>query len=177
MHFTTLLFPLALALSVSADPVGTPSIPAGYTPARQFQRSVTLERRDDPEVNPELLCGANYKDCGDGWCCSASQECVGKIEGVPVCKDPTVTFGLLGGTEPAMPYDDLDAKISSLSQVLATLTGAPEAGGAANTAASTATGAAAANAVNAVNGFGSMATLVAGLWGVAALGGAGLFLL
>lgn len=186
MHFTTILFPLAFALATSADPVGTPSLPAGYANARQFLHHVSHERRDDPEVDPELLCGANYKVCGDGWCCSASQECAGEIENIPVCKDPSVTYGVLGGTQPAMPYDDLDDKLESLSQVLATMTGVPEAGGAASTAESQETGGAAttaaspetgAAAVNGLNGFGSMAALAAGLWGVAAMGGAGFFLM
>ncbi|KAI8937681.1 hypothetical protein NX059_005382 [Plenodomus lindquistii] len=175
MHFTTLLLPISLALTAAANPAGTPSIPAGHTPARQFGQFGPLERRDDPEVDPEILCGADYKECGPGWCCSAQQNCAGTIEGVPLCKDPSKTFGILGGTEVAMPYDDLEEKVSSMSRVLATMTGGPEAGGAANTAAGTReTGAAVANGLD---GFNSKAVLVAGTWGVAAIGGAGFFLM
>ncbi|KAH9863212.1 hypothetical protein IAQ61_009489 [Plenodomus lingam] len=199
MHSVNFLLPLAFALSASADPVGTPSVPAGYTPARQFHHYNAHERRDDPEVDPEILCGANYKDCGDGWCCSARQNCAGKIETVPVCKDPTVTYGILEGTEPAMPFDDLDDKLESMSNLLESLTGGPqtdrprttgpqtnrpqaegtqtdgpEADGPANTAGFQETGAA---AVNGLNGFGSMAVVVAGLWGIAAMGGAGFLLM
>lgn len=86
-----------------------------------------------------------------------------------MCKDPTVTTGLLGGTAVAMPYDNLDEKLSSLSSVLETMTG-----GATDAAQSKQTGAAAATGLD---GFGSTAALVVGLWGVAAMGGAGLFFL
>lgn len=72
-----------------------------------------------------------------------------------------------------MPYDDLDEKLSSMSKLLASMTG-PAAGGAANTAAgSSETGA----AVNGLDGLGSKAVLVAGAWVVAAMGGAGFFLM
>jgi len=97
---------------------------------------------------------------------SANQNCAGKIEGIPVCKDPTVTSGLLGGTALALPYDNLSKKVSSLSKVLETMTG-----DATITALSKETGAAAASGPS---NFGSMAALVVGLWGIAAIGGAGI---
>lgn len=105
---------------------------------------------------------------------SSSQQCAGKLSNVPVCKDPTVTYGPLAGTAVAVPYKDLDEKLSSLTKALAEITGAPRSGGNSNPADSKATGAAAAVGIS---GFGTMVGAVVAVWGVAAIGGAGLLLL
>lgn len=108
---------------------------------------------------------------------SSSQQCAGKLQNVPVCKDPTVTDGFLGGTAVAMPYSGLDGKLASLSSALAAITGMPRSGDepassskAANSAASKETNAA---SPVGMDGYGKMVGMVAGVWGLAAIGGAG----
>ena len=60
MHLSTLFVSLALALVVSADSLGAPkSMPKRQSPCR----------RTTPDVDPTVLCGKGYKECGDGWCC------------------------------------------------------------------------------------------------------------
>lgn len=73
MHFTALILPLTLALTVAADPVAEAvPLPQGISQARQYRRSANdLSRRlDTPDVDPEMVCGKGFKDCGDGWCCT-----------------------------------------------------------------------------------------------------------
>lgn len=108
---------------------------------------------------------------------SSSQQCAGKIEDIPVCKDPTVTAGILRGTAVALPYNNLDEKLSSLEAQLAELTAAPRAGGDSTSTANTNSKETGAAAALRANDMGMMAAIVAGIWGVAALGGAGLLLL
>ena len=68
MHSSTLLLPIVFALGAVADPVAEPvAFPLGLTPARQFDRSPDdLSRRGTPDLDPTLICGQNYNDCGNG---------------------------------------------------------------------------------------------------------------
>ncbi|KAH7402698.1 hypothetical protein BKA66DRAFT_436102 [Pyrenochaeta sp. MPI-SDFR-AT-0127] len=177
MQFTAIILPLTLALTAAADPVAEANpLPHGVSSARQYHRSANdLSRRQGtPDLDPELVCGKGFNDCGDGWCCTSSQQCAGKLYDTPVCKDPTVTVGILQGTAVASPYDDLDEKLSSLTKALAEITGAPRSGGNSKPADSKATGAAAAIGTS---GFGTMAGVLVAVWGLATAGGAGLLLL
>lgn len=72
MHFSNIVLPLGLALAAAAEPLAEPKpLPAGMSAARQFMNvEGGLSKRDTPDVDPEIICGKNYKDCGEGWCCT-----------------------------------------------------------------------------------------------------------
>lgn len=184
MHFSTLLLSFTLALTAAAEPLGeSKALPANVKHAVQYKREPSsLSPRTDTD-DPKLYCGDNYEDCGNGWCCTSGSKCAGKLYDIPVCKDPTNTFtgGILGNTEPAIPYKDPEAAYTSLSSVLAQITAGKiptQGSGATNT------GAASANSkpnngatLGGPSTFGQTAGLIGAIWGVAALGGAGFFLL
>jgi hypothetical protein len=120
----------------------------------------------------------------------SGRTCDGELQGIPLCKAPDVTFGILGtGSDVATPFKNVDEVLESLTKQLASLvTDVPglsgddetttTAGGATGTgqpASGEETGAAA--VWNSPAGFGSTAMLVVGLWGAAAVGGAGWMLM
>ena len=89
------------------------------------------------------------------------------------------------GTAVATPYKNLESVVASMSGLISKLTAAPIAGDATTTdsSGSTATGSIAnsestgAAALNGPNSFGKSAGIVMGIWGAAAFGGAGWFLM
>ncbi|KAF2254697.1 hypothetical protein BU26DRAFT_546858 [Trematosphaeria pertusa] len=181
MHFSTFLLPLTLAITAVSEPLAEPkALPAGIKYAAQFRREPTqLMRRLD--VDPELVCGDNYNDCGNGFCCSSSAQCAGEIYDIPVCKDPTVTDGPFQGTAAATPYKDVEGVLSSLGSVLAEITAGniPTQFGGASTATGSVQGGQETGGAGLAGpaAFGKTAGVVAAIWGVAALGGAGWLLL
>lgn len=188
MHFSNIILPLTLALGAVAEPLlETRTLPPGLTPARQFRRSSNLQARQNiPDLDPQTVCGSGFDDCGDGYCCSSGETCAGTLRGIAVCKAPGFTLGPLKGTNVAKPYADLEDKIASMSSLLAAFTNGAltEDDNKKTTAVSgdepTNTGSAQNSqgtgaAVRGASGFGNTATVVMGLWGAAAIGGAGWF--
>ncbi|KAF2488792.1 hypothetical protein BU16DRAFT_567760 [Lophium mytilinum] len=172
MHFSTpLLTLLAITTTALAD-----------RPARQYRRVHSPERSNALlpriDVDPTLLCGENYVDCNNGWCCSEGDTCT-TLQNVPVCKDPSQS--LLGGTAPAFPFKSIDQVQSSLDGLLSSLTG-----GIATATGATATGAAATGTTKTTGkATGTAAAAVAtntgaaarlGAWGAAGLVGAGVMM-
>ncbi|KAF2805279.1 uncharacterized protein BDZ99DRAFT_116914 [Mytilinidion resinicola] len=167
MHFSTpFLALLALTTTALAD-----------RPARQYRRDPSPERSNAllPRINvdPTLLCGDNYVDCNNGWCCSEGDTCT-TLQSVPVCKDPSQS--LLGGTVPAFPFksidqikSSIDGLVSSISAGLVTASGAAPTGTAKTTGTATGTAAAAT-----ATGTGAAARL--GAWGAAGVLGAGVMM-
>lgn len=73
MRLVTYVLPLAFALIAAANPAVEPKLlPYGVSQARQFRRSsADLSRRVDiPDMDPEIVCGKGFDDCGGGWCCT-----------------------------------------------------------------------------------------------------------
>ncbi|KAF2192810.1 hypothetical protein K469DRAFT_694849 [Zopfia rhizophila CBS 207.26] len=166
MHFSTLLLPLGLTLTVAAEPLA--ALPEGVEYAHQYARSAShLAPRLD--ADPNMVCGEGYNDCNNGWCCGSGRSCAGELEGIPVCKAPGYTLGPLKGTAVATPYKNLESVVASMSDILAGLTAVPT-GSVSN---SEETGGAAGGPASFGKGVGTVAVL----WGAAALGGAGWFFL
>lgn len=184
MYLSTLIVPLSFALAALADAVADPQpLPIGMKQAIQYKRDASdLVLRDSSDA--AYYCGSDFQDCGDGWCCMSGEKCAGKLYDIPVCTDPTNTYtGLLGNTMPAIPYKDPAAAQSSVNSVLAEITAghtptqfhsATSTGAAAH---AQSTGASTGGAAGGPSNFGKTAGLVGAIWGVAALGGAGLFFL
>ncbi|KAF2651258.1 hypothetical protein K491DRAFT_696648 [Lophiostoma macrostomum CBS 122681] len=199
MHFSAVLLPLVAALAAASEQPDVakplPRLPGGVSFAHDLRRDAAdLSRRTD--VDPELVCGSNFVDCNNGFCCSSGEKCAGELYGYPVCSDPTNTDGILQGTAAATPYKNIEGVLSSLTAALESLTGSPSVTGspsasatgavssdATTTKASDATKSAAqetgsgsqptgAASLSVQGGLGSVG-MVAMVWGVAVLGGAG----
>ncbi|KAF2007188.1 hypothetical protein P154DRAFT_569079 [Amniculicola lignicola CBS 123094] len=184
MHFSAFIFPLTVALAAASEPLqARKPLPQGLVYAKQYRSEAHgLEARTD--VSPTLACGSDYVDCNNGWCCSSGTTCAGTLYDIPVCDAPgTDQYPLPSGTAIATPFKNLEAVMSSLTKALAEATGDPSdditttgAGASSTESVSGVTGTGAAVAVGPAT-FGTTAVMVFGAWGVAALGGAGWFMM
>jgi hypothetical protein len=75
-----------------------------HKPARQYRRELSPENSNillpRLDVDPTLVCGSDYVDCNNGWCCSEGAKC-STFEKMPICLDPSQSA--LGGTSPTPP--------------------------------------------------------------------------
>lgn len=63
MHFSTVVLPLALALTAASEAnVPSKPLPAGMVYAREI-----LQR--DTGLDPEDVCGEGFDRCDDSFCC------------------------------------------------------------------------------------------------------------
>lgn len=175
MYISAYVLPLTVALTAAvAEPLeGTKALPAGVSYASNYKRTAEGKLEARLDADPELYCGKDYDDCGDGFCCSSDTPCAGKLYGIPVCKDPTMTDTFLGGTMAAIPYKDPEGALSSLNSLIPQITDGTLPTDEPNSGETT--GAAA--LVNGPTTFGNTVAIVGAIWGIAALGGAGFFLL
>ncbi|OCK84173.1 hypothetical protein K432DRAFT_378837 [Lepidopterella palustris CBS 459.81] len=72
MHFLAVLFAILPAFTSAAMKAAHP-----------FRR--------DTIQSPADVCGDNYNDCGQGYCCYSYEKCMSGTDGIPYCLDSTLT--------------------------------------------------------------------------------------
>ncbi|KAF2756762.1 hypothetical protein EJ05DRAFT_539646 [Pseudovirgaria hyperparasitica] len=85
MHASSIIFAFA---AVAA---------AASSPAKQFSFN---KRQVSQDIDPSILCGDDYVDCNNGWCCGSGETC-GTIADLPTCDN---------GGDIAYPYNTAAAE-------------------------------------------------------------------